>query len=104
MRNRVLVTGGVGFVGHHLIEHFLKNTEWDVVTLDRIDCSSTLFRLYEVLKELPNERGRVQFVFHDLKAEINSYVAKQIGRVTHITNLAEDHTTGAKECLLELMH
>ena len=26
---KVIITGGCGFIGHHLIEHFYKNTDWD---------------------------------------------------------------------------
>jgi len=27
MVKRTLITGGAGFVGHHCVEHLLKNTE-----------------------------------------------------------------------------
>ena len=39
MSKRVLLTGGAGFIGHHLIEEILKNTDYDVVSLDRLDTS-----------------------------------------------------------------
>ena len=31
----MLVTGGSGFVAHHVIETILDNTDWSVVSLDR---------------------------------------------------------------------
>ena len=34
-RKTVLVTGGSGFVAHHVIEAILDNTDWNVVSLDR---------------------------------------------------------------------
>jgi dTDP-glucose 4,6-dehydratase len=30
---RALITGGAGFIAHHLISQILKNTDWEVVTL-----------------------------------------------------------------------
>ncbi len=42
---RALITGGAGFIAHHLISQILKNTDWEVVTLDRLDFSGNLNRL-----------------------------------------------------------
>ena len=36
---RILVTGGAGFVGHHFVEHLLKNTDADIVVLDKLGYS-----------------------------------------------------------------
>ena len=33
----VLITGGAGFIGSHLIEHFLHNTEYDIKCLDNFN-------------------------------------------------------------------
>lgn len=81
---RVLVTGGAGFIAHHVIEHILKTTDWNIVTLDRLDFSGNLNRLYEVV---PND-GRVITVFHDLKAELNPQIIKAIGDIDIILHLA----------------
>ena len=40
-RKTVLVTGGSGFVAHHVIETILDNTDWDVVSLDRSEDTFT---------------------------------------------------------------
>lgn len=39
MSRRILITGGAGFIGHHVIEHILDTTDWEIVTLDRLDSS-----------------------------------------------------------------
>ena len=39
----MLVTGGSGFVAHHVIETILDNTDWDVVSLDRSEDTFTLY-------------------------------------------------------------
>ena len=85
---RALVTGGAGFIGHHLIHHILSRTDWDVVTLDRLDTSGTLSRLAEVLDINPEWRERVTVVWHDLKAPLNDHVCQSVGEVDYIFHLA----------------
>ena len=54
MTKRVLITGGAGFVAHHVIETFLQETDYEIVSLDRLDVSGNLNRLAEVLETNPN--------------------------------------------------
>ena len=86
MKN-VLVTGGVGFIGHHLVDYLLINTDHHVTILDRIDVSSNQNRIYDLLSYQINS-DRVTFVWHDLKAEINSSVAKMLNEPSIILHLA----------------
>jgi dTDP-glucose 4,6-dehydratase len=87
---KVLITGGAGFIAHHLIGKILKQTDWEVVTLDRLDYSGNLNRLDDLLTTScsADERKRVKVVFHDLKAELNPLVRSQIGKVDYIFHLA----------------
>ena len=81
MSKRALITGGAGFIAHHLVSQILKNTDWEVVTLDRLDFSGNLNRLHDVLKDFsPADRARVKVVFHDLKAAVNPLIAADIFR------------------------
>jgi len=84
---KILITGGAGFVGHHMIEYFLKNTDYDIVSLDRLDTSGNLNRLAEVLEDSP-EKHRVKIIWHDLKASLNDFVISDIGDVEYIFHLA----------------
>lgn len=89
MSRTCLVTGGAGFVAHHIIHHLLKNTDWNIVSLDRLDFSGNLNRLADMMQEFdPEDRKRVKIVFHDLRAEINPMVRREIGDVNYILHLA----------------
>ena len=86
---RVLITGGAGFIAHHLIYYLLNNTNWDIVSLDRLDYSGNLNRLDNILSKLENtEKSRVKVVYHDLKSEINPWIKKEIGQIDIILHLA----------------
>ena len=89
MSKRILITGGAGFIAHHVIDKILSNTDWEIITLDRLDFSGNLNRLNEVVMAYPeSERKRVKVIHHDLKAEINPEIAASIGRVDYISHLA----------------
>jgi len=86
---RILITGGAGFIAHHLIYFFIKQTNWDIVSLDRLDYSGNLNRLENILSSLTQEqKSRVKIVYHDLKAEINPWIKKEIGKIDIILHLA----------------
>lgn len=83
-----LITGAAGFVGHHLVEHILKNTDWDITTIDRLDTSGTLNR-FPGINVWDKEKKRVRIVYHDLKAEISEMVARRLkGPFDYIIHLA----------------
>jgi dTDP-glucose 4,6-dehydratase len=86
---RILITGGAGFIAHHLVAKVLKETDWEIVTLDRLDYSGNLNRLHDVMMDFePTARKRLRVVYHDLKAELNPMIISQIGKVDYIAHLA----------------
>ena len=89
MSKTILITGGAGFIAHHLIDKIMSETDWRIVTLDRLDYSGNLNRLNEVVSSYPEtERKRVRVIHHDLKAELNPQIRSMIGKVDLIAHLA----------------
>ena len=65
---RVLITGGAGFIAHHLINYLLKKTDWDIISLDRLDYSGNLNRLENILSNCSQkEKSRVKIFKNDIK-------------------------------------
>lgn len=86
---QVLITGGAGFIAHHTIDYLLKNTDYSIVSLDRLDYSGNLNRLHEVVSSYsPIDQKRVKVVFHDLKSPINPQIQNAIGKPDYILHLA----------------
>ncbi|MFA5747306.1 MAG: NAD-dependent epimerase/dehydratase family protein [Candidatus Paceibacterota bacterium] len=86
-KTRVLLTGGAGFIGHHVLEGILKETDWEIVVLDRLDLPGSLERLRDIEVWEANKH-RVKFVWWDLKSQMNQYVSKDIGEIDHVWHLA----------------
>ena len=86
---RVLITGGAGFIAHHLIYFLIKKTNWEILSLDRLDYSGNLNRLDNILFNISDkDKRRIKIVYHDLKSEINPWIRKEIGDVNFILHLA----------------
>jgi len=84
---KLLLTGGMGFVGAHVVEGILKNKDWDIIILDRLDISGTTERLTD-MKIWKKKKHKVRFVWWDLKAPLNELVKREIGQVDYIWHLA----------------
>jgi len=87
MKN-VLITGGVGFVGHHMVDYLLRNTDAKISIIDRLDVSGNVNRLTS-LDSWSKNSSRVKFIWHDFRAEMynNEILCSLIGKpdtVLHI--------------------
>lgn len=88
MSKKIVITGGCGFVGHHVVEHFLKNTDWEIIVLDKLTyASSGLDRLRDIKAF---DESRVRMFSVDLQQPISIGVAQEIGTVDYIINLASE--------------
>ena len=87
MPTRILITGGCGFLGSHAVEHFLKNTNWEIIILDGLNYAATMNRVTDISVFSPE---RVKFVYHNLCSPINELIHSQIGEVDYIIHFAAE--------------
>lgn len=82
---RALISGITGFVGSHLAEYLLANTDWDIVGMCR--WRSPLDNIQSLIPEI-NKGGRVRIVYADLKDDIAVREAVEHANPTHVFHLA----------------
>lgn len=99
MSKKILLTGGAGFIGHQAVENFLKYTNYTLLIIDRLSYAGQLERINDVIKATGEEnRARLEFVYHDLKAPINNNLIKKISDVNIILHIgASSHVTRSVE-------
>src|SRR6266853_2849603 len=85
--NHILIPGSCGFIGSHLVEHLLANTDWQITVLDGLTYAGDPARLYEAGKF---DRSRVRILWHDLNSPIMDTLARRIGDVDYIVNMASN--------------
>ena len=87
MKN-VIITGGGGAIGAHVIRHFLSQTNWNITLIDSFRHKGDPERLKYSLHNHPEWDSRVTVIKHDLCCPIPPEMVKKIGPVNHILHLA----------------
>jgi len=88
-KKTVLITGIAGFIGHHLLEGVLKQTDWNIIGLDSLTYAGNLNKLIDI-GPWESQRRRVRFVWDDLRSPISETTHKMIGNVDYIWHLAAE--------------
>jgi dTDP-glucose 4,6-dehydratase len=84
----ILVTGGAGFISHHLVEHILKNTDHTITILDKLTYASSGF---DRLKDIgAYENKRVKIFTIDLSLPIIGSLRDEIGNPDWIIHMAAE--------------
>ena len=86
-KKRCLISGAGGFCGSHFIEHFLLNTDWDIIGIDSFSHKGIPERITDS-KHFQAHRERVNIFTHDLNAPFSQVLVDRIGKVDYIINLA----------------
>jgi dTDP-glucose 4,6-dehydratase len=100
----ILVTGAAGFVGHHLVEHLLKNTNDKIIGVDCLNYSGTWDRLRDVQIDAgffdvigppiwtAYDHPRFTPLVWDFRQPAEPNFVKELKSVTHVLHLgAESH-------------
>jgi len=100
MPKTILITGGAGFVGHHCVEHILKNTDWNIIILDSLSYAGDMQRIVEIEKAFCDksenknidrlDSGRIKFVWHDLRAAIPQTTHALLGGLDYCIHFAAE--------------
>lgn len=85
---RVIITGGCGFVGHHIVEHFLKKTDWEIDIFDKLTyASSGLDRVRDINAF---DSKRVNFYAVDLTRPPSVGILQECRNADYILHLAAE--------------
>ena len=86
---KIIVTGGCGFIGHHFVEHIYKNTDWDIIIIDKLSYASNGFERLRDTETLNNKRVKV--FTSDLILPLSDGLIKEIGTdVDYIVHMAAE--------------
>lgn len=85
---RALVTGISGSIGCHVFAHIMHNTDWHVIGIASFRHKGWSDRITHMFKEHPEWQERLTMFTHDLTAPISPIMAKRMGNVDYIINLA----------------
>ena len=94
--HKILITGGAGFIGHHFVEFFIKNTDWDIVIFDKLTYAANGFDRLRDIECFDSSRVRIFPI--DFSSKISEGIIKEVGNIDYIVNLAsESHVDNSIE-------
>lgn len=88
MSKKVLLTGGAGSIGIHVIAHIMHNTDWDVVCLDSFHHKGYRDRLEHMYAAHPDWKLRIKEFQHDLVCPISPELEVGMGKIDYVLHLA----------------
>lgn len=84
----ILITGGMGFIGSHFVEHVHRTTDWNIIIVDKLSYASRGFERIRSMGLLSSPRIQV-FTF-DLSSSIPEGLVLEFGEVNYIVHMAAD--------------
>ena len=103
MKTYIVITGGAGFVGSHLIEHFIKNTNHKIISIDNYSTGSKKnhFKSNRI-KYLRGDTSKIKNLLKKYKNKISSlFHFGEFSRIyqsfNHFNECYKSNTIGSKE-------
>lgn len=88
MKN-IIVTGGCGFIGHGVVEHIIRKTDWNIIIIDKLSYASNGLERIRDIGLLENKRVKI-FTF-DLTNPISDGLVKEFGDdINYIIHMAAE--------------
>jgi len=89
MSKTIVLTGGCGFIGHHFAEYIFKNTDWNIIIIDKLSYASMGFERLRNNEIIYSERVKVFTL--DLCNEFSEGIKKEIGtNINYIVHMAAE--------------
>ena len=85
---KVVVTGAAGFIGSHMVEHFLKTTDWDLILIDRLSYAANGMSRLRDIRAMDSKRCQMYTL--DISYPIPIGVEREIGGVDYVVHLAAE--------------
>ena len=85
---RVLITGGCGFIGHHLTEHFYRTTNWELIVIDKLSYATKGFERFKDNGLYYN--SRIKFITWDLCSQLSDGLIYELGEIDYIIHMAAE--------------
>jgi len=86
-RRKIIITGGCGFIGHHVVEHFARTTDCNIVVIDKLSYASLG---YDRLRDT-GVFERVQVFSTDLVQPIPEGIVYELGNdIEFIVHMAAE--------------
>ena len=87
----IMITGGCGFIGHHFVEHVIKNTKWKIVIIDKLSYASMGFkRINEQLFEDAIFKKRLKIYTWDLSEKLSVGMMHELNNINIIVHMAAE--------------
>ena len=88
MPKNTLITGGCGFIGHHVVEHFLRKTDDNIIVLDKLNYASFGLERLRSFGALQNERVKTFTV--DISYPLSDGLKRELGDVNTVIHMAAE--------------
>lgn len=87
---KILITGGCGFIGHHFVEHFIKNTDAEIIVIDNLTYAARGFSRIEDIEKYEENKHRISIYTADITKKLSEGITNFCYDVDYILHLAAE--------------